>query len=111
MSGDGDFVPLVRRLQYLGKVVIGIGLNDGRAGGVSKLLRIVVDHFLEVRVGEDLLSPVPPLPREGRCDGDETGGNGAALSAIRQDPVPEGVRRDNRLAHVPASSGYFGRTL
>lgn len=63
VSGDGDFVPLVRRLQYLGKVVIGVGLNDGRAGGVSKLLRTVVDHFLEVRVGDDLLGTVPPIAR------------------------------------------------
>lgn len=63
VSGDGDFVPLVRRLQYLGKVVIGVSLNDGRAGGVSRLLRTVVDHFLEVRVGEDALVVAPPEPK------------------------------------------------
>ena len=63
VSGDGDFVPLVRRLQYLGKVVIGVGLNDGRAGGVSKLLRTVVDHFLEVRVGQDSLVEAPPVTK------------------------------------------------
>ncbi|GAB3135690.1 NYN domain-containing protein [Marisediminicola antarctica] len=87
VSGDGDFVPLVRRLQYLGKVVIGVGLSDGRAGGVSKLLRTVVDHFLEVRVGEDLLSPVPPVARA-KADATATKPAAAALSSVPSDRIP-----------------------
>ncbi|MET3767456.1 hypothetical protein ABIB15_000118 [Marisediminicola sp. UYEF4] len=87
VSGDGDFVPLVRRLQYLGKVVIGVGLNDGRAGGVSKLLRTVVDHFLEVRVGDDLLSPVPPLARA-KADATVTKAVVAALPSVPSDRIP-----------------------
>ncbi len=87
VSGDGDFVPLVRRLQYLGKVVIGVGLNDGRAGGVSKLLRTVVDHFLEVRVGDDLLSPVPPVPPV-KVETTATKPAARALPAVPSDRIP-----------------------
>lgn len=48
VSGDGDFVPLVRRLQYLDKFVVGVTIRNGSAGGVSNLFRSVVDRFLEV---------------------------------------------------------------
>jgi uncharacterized LabA/DUF88 family protein len=48
VSGDGDFVPLVRRLQYLDKFVLGVSVRNGAAGSVSALFRSVVDDFLEV---------------------------------------------------------------
>ncbi|WP_104201204.1 NYN domain-containing protein [Cryobacterium sp. Y29] len=48
VSGDGDFIPLVRRLQYLGKYVIGATLTGAGAGGVSAALRSNADHYFEV---------------------------------------------------------------
>ena len=51
VSGDGDFIPLVRRLQYLGKYVIGVTLTGAGAGGVSALLRSNADHYFEVAAG------------------------------------------------------------
>ncbi|WBM79906.1 NYN domain-containing protein [Cryobacterium breve] len=51
VSGDGDFIPLVRRLQYLGKYVIGATLTGAGAGGVSALLRSNADHYFEVDAG------------------------------------------------------------
>jgi len=51
VSGDGDYLPLVRRLQYLGKYVIGVTLTGANAGGVSAVLRSNVDHYFEVDAG------------------------------------------------------------
>jgi uncharacterized LabA/DUF88 family protein len=51
VSGDGDFVPLVRRLHELGKFVVGATL-DGL--GTNRLLRTEVDLYVQI--------PVPPAP-------------------------------------------------
>lgn len=49
INGDGDFVPLVRRFQLLGKVVLGASLVRENAGIVSSDLRAAVDHFVDVQ--------------------------------------------------------------
>ncbi len=62
VSGDGDFIPLIRRLQFLGKVVIGVTIRHTRAGGVSQDLRAAVDHFIDLQVGDELSVPAPAVP-------------------------------------------------
>ncbi|MEO6470518.1 MAG: NYN domain-containing protein [Aeromicrobium sp.] len=52
VSGDGDFVPLVRRLHELNKYVVGATLAGH---GVNTLLQNEVDQYVELRV-----TPVPP---------------------------------------------------
>ena len=52
VSGDGDFVPLVRRLHELNKYVIGATLADHP---VNSLLANEVDHYVALKV-----APTPP---------------------------------------------------
>lgn len=47
VSGDGDFVPLVRRLHELNKYVVGAMLGDH---GVNSLLENEVDQYVELKV-------------------------------------------------------------
>ena len=53
VSGDGDFVPLVRRLHELNKYVVGAMLADH---GVNSLLEHEVDQYVELKVAS-----TPPL--------------------------------------------------
>lgn len=66
ISGDGDFVPLVRRLQLLGKVVLGASVVRENAGIVSSDLRAAVDHYVDVQVASTqapvVATPPPPKP-------------------------------------------------
>lgn len=57
VSGDGDFIPLIRRLQFLGKIVVGVSIRQAGAGGVSQDLRAAVDHFIDLQVGDELSTP------------------------------------------------------
>lgn len=57
VSGDGDFIPLIRRLQFLGKIVVGVSIRQAGAGGVSQDLRAAVDHFIDLQVRDELSSP------------------------------------------------------
>ncbi len=52
VSGDGDFVPLVRRLHELNKYVIGATLTDHP---VNSVLEQEVDHYVALKV-----APTPP---------------------------------------------------
>ena len=54
VSGDGDFVPLIRRLHALGKRSFVATTSQPAAGVVNKLLPAVADRFLVVDV------PQPP---------------------------------------------------
>jgi len=60
VSGDGDFVPLVRRLHELGKYVVGATLEGL---GTNTLLRGEADLFLQIpvppRVAPEPVSPPP----------------------------------------------------
>jgi uncharacterized LabA/DUF88 family protein len=50
VSGDGDYVPLIRRLHALGKRSFVVTTTQPAAGVVNRLLPSVADHFLQVVV-------------------------------------------------------------
>ncbi|KUG61785.1 MULTISPECIES: NYN domain-containing protein [Kocuria] len=56
-TGDAGFVPLVRRLHSLGKHVVLVTTTGRNAGGVSPLLRSVVDHHHVVELAEPVTAP------------------------------------------------------
>ncbi|MEX5296453.1 NYN domain-containing protein [Kocuria sp. CPCC 205268] len=56
-TGDAGFVPLVRRLHALGKHVVLVSTTGPDAGGVSPLLRAVVDHHHVVALPQAGTSP------------------------------------------------------
>ena len=59
VSGDGGFVPLIRRLHALGKYVV-VATTESRSDkSASKLLKSVADYFL---VSANLSSPVAQQP-------------------------------------------------
>lgn len=60
VSGDGGFVPLIRRLHVLGKYAIVVTTSHFNAGGVSNLLRSVADHFHVIQVPD--VAATPPQP-------------------------------------------------
>lgn len=62
VSGDGDFIPLIRRLQFLGKIVVGVSIRQAGVGGVSKDLRAAVDHFIDLMVGDELSTTAMAVP-------------------------------------------------
>lgn len=57
VTGDAGFVPLVRRLHALGKHVVLVSATGQNAGGVSPLLRSVVDHHHVVELPEPAPAP------------------------------------------------------
>lgn len=57
VTGDAGFVPLVRRLHSLGKHVVLVSTTGHHAGGVSPLLRSVVDHHHVVELPEAAPDP------------------------------------------------------
>ncbi|MDV8149969.1 NYN domain-containing protein [Arthrobacter sp. B10-11] len=54
VSGDGDFVPLLRRLHALGKRSLVATTSQPKAGAVNKVLQSVADHFHVIDI------PAPP---------------------------------------------------
>ncbi|WLQ07371.1 NYN domain-containing protein [Arthrobacter oryzae] len=54
VSGDGDFVPLLRRLHALGKRSLVATTTQPKAGAVNKILQSVADHFHVIDI------PAPP---------------------------------------------------
>jgi len=50
VSGDGGFVPLIRRLHYLNKYAIVVSTNDANAGDVNPLLKSVADEYHQIDV-------------------------------------------------------------
>jgi hypothetical protein len=62
VSGDGDFVPLLRRLHALGKRSLVATTSQPKAGAVNKVLQSVADHFHVIDVPA-IPAPVPaPKP-------------------------------------------------
>ena len=57
VSGDGGFVPLIRRLHTLGKYVIVVTTSHSAAGGGNMFLKAAADHFHEVQVPEPNKKP------------------------------------------------------
>ncbi|RJU01056.1 NYN domain-containing protein [Arthrobacter frigidicola] len=61
VSGDGGYVPLVRRLHALGKYVIVVTTSGPDVGAVSSMLRSAADQFHVVAVPEPP-APAPAVP-------------------------------------------------
>ena len=95
ISGDRDFIPLVRALRMEGKMVIGVGVTDT----TSTYLGRAVDHFVFY---QDLLARAGEQPRPApRLDGDPapvmtaepaapslpTNGTGRAPAPIMPTPI------------------------
>ena len=57
VSGDGGFVPLIRRLHTLGKYAIVVATSHIGAGAGSKFLQAAADHFHVVQVPEPKSKP------------------------------------------------------
>lgn len=60
-TGDGGFVPLVRRLHALEKYVVVVSTNDPESGVVNALLKSVADEYHQVRMSR-AASSVPMQP-------------------------------------------------
>ena len=57
VSGDGGFVPLIRRLHTLGKYAIVVTTSHSAAGGGNMFLKAAADHFHVVQVPEPKKRP------------------------------------------------------
>ncbi|WP_084442937.1 NYN domain-containing protein [Arthrobacter sp. CAL618] len=99
VSGDGDFIPLVRRLQFLGKIVIGVTISHARAGGVSQNLRAAADRFIELQVDDELSAP-PVIPTSQQRPT-------STLDQSEVRPVPQIVPSNK----VPSREEYVATTL
>lgn len=51
-TGDGGFVPLVRRLHALEKYVVVVSTNDPESGVVNALLKAVADEYHQVQMSQ-----------------------------------------------------------
>ena len=91
ISGDGDFVPLVRRLQLIGKVVLGASVVRENAGIVSADLRAAVDHYVDVQPANKPAPVSAPAPAA------------AAVPATKAVPVPPA--KDRGLGAGPHKKG------
>ncbi|MBP2376032.1 NYN domain-containing protein [Paeniglutamicibacter psychrophenolicus] len=61
-TGDGGFVPLVRRLHAMNKYVIVVSTNAPRSGGVNALLRSVADEYHQIQMSqESMTDPRQPM--------------------------------------------------
>lgn len=94
ISGDGDFVPLVRRLQLLGKVVLGPSAVRENAGIVSTDLRAAVDHFVDVQVAT---TPGPLRSRRHRR---------AKAAPVPQQKIVASERTPSKKEYVRAAVAY-----
>ncbi|GHG58979.1 hypothetical protein GCM10012320_32810 [Sinomonas cellulolyticus] len=66
VSGDGGFVPLIRRLHYLDKYAIVVSTNGPSSGSVNSLLASVADEYHRIDVGPQGSRPEnPPAAQEG----------------------------------------------
>lgn len=83
VSGDGGFVPLIRRLHVLGKYAIVVTTSSFDSGGVSKLLRSVADHFHVIKVPD---GPPAVAPATASTTAPDKPSTSRALSA--PSPVP-----------------------
>lgn len=50
VSGDGGFVPLIRRLHHLNKYAIVVSTNEPQSGEVNPLLKAVADEYHQIDV-------------------------------------------------------------
>lgn len=94
VTGDGDFIRLIRRLQFLGKFTIGVDTGYSGAGGISGDLRAAVDHFVS-------------LPDEGlmpRLELEVTGGTTSGITRM-SDIVPSDVVPD-KAQYVAAVKSF-----
>lgn len=86
VSGDGDFVPLVRRLHELDKYVIGATLADHP---VNSVLEQEVDQYVALRI-----APVPPAAAlQPLFSGVDGGAAVPAQKATRNAPVVKAAGR------------------
>lgn len=85
VSGDGDFVPLVRRLHELDKYVVGATLTGHR---VNSLLEREVDQYVELK-----LAPAPVAPRQPVFSADPF--------AVPQTPAKKAAKKAPKKATPP----------
>lgn len=85
VSGDGDFVPLVRRLHELDKYVVGATLTGHR---VNSLLEREVDQYVELK-----LTPVTPPPPAFSAD----------PFAVPPAPAKKAAKKAQKQAAAPAA--------
>ncbi|MCW2131603.1 MULTISPECIES: NYN domain-containing protein [Crystallibacter] len=52
VSGDGGYIPLIRRLHVLGKYTMVVTTSHFASGRVSKLLRSAADHFHTIQLDD-----------------------------------------------------------
>jgi len=97
ISGDGDFVPLVRRLQLIGKVVLGASVVRENAGIVSADLRAAVDHYVDVQPANKPAPVSAPAPAA------------AAVPATKAVPVPR--QKIVASERVPTKKEYVRAAL
>ncbi|WP_367281515.1 NYN domain-containing protein [Paeniglutamicibacter sulfureus] len=51
-TGDGGFIPLVRRLHALNKYVVVVSTDDPESGVVNALLKTVADEYHQVPMSQ-----------------------------------------------------------
>lgn len=66
VSGDGGYVPLIRRLHVLGKYVIVVTTSHHNSGAVNKILKKVAEYFHVVEVLEKPLPVTSTLDQQPR---------------------------------------------
>ncbi|MDQ4488786.1 NYN domain-containing protein [Sinomonas sp. ASV486] len=99
VSGDGGFVPLVRRLRQLNKRVIVASTNHAAAGAVNRLLASAADEYHVLEVASPEPAPAKPAAAPGRATGPTLKEYRAEiLAAIERNP---GMRVKGRVDGSP----------
>lgn len=94
VTGDGDFIPLVRRLQFLGKFTIGVDTGYSGAGGISGDLKAAVDHFIS-------------LPDEGLVPRQETDiAGGTTADRIRMSDIVPSDAEPEKSEYIDAVKSF-----
>ncbi len=62
VTGDGGFIPLIRRLHRLNKYAIVVSTNDPNAGEVNPLLKSVADEYHQIDVSGALAVKTKVVP-------------------------------------------------
>ena len=61
-TGDGGFIPLVRRLHALNKYAIVVSTNVPESGVVNTLLKSVADEYHQIQMSQVIATdPMQPL--------------------------------------------------
>lgn len=109
-TGDGGFIPLIRRLHALNKFVIVVSTNDPESGIVNSLLKSVADEYHQIQmsmvqltVSEKLLKApsssaaavvktvpkIPNVPKASATAAKKNSIKQSKLTVVRTDQVPD----------------------